>query len=112
MGLLEDITAEIKEMKLNQERLMNMVLELADSLKPKEDPDMMLDTEAAARILGIRPSTLKKDRVTGKRNIPYQKSGKRVFYRLGDLREYQQRCIRHSTCDPGQKPLKHLRKVV
>jgi hypothetical protein len=61
----------------------------------------ILDTPAAARLVGVSPRTLEKHRIYG--NGPnYSKVSGRVFYAIGDLTEWARRGARHSTSDPGK----------
>lgn len=64
-----------------------------------------LDTEAAARQLGLSPRTLEKMRVYGGGPV-YEKNGRRVLYDIDDLLAWRQRNKRFSTSDqgPGQRP--------
>lgn len=64
-------------------------------------------TEAeAAEILGVAPRTLAdwRFRGVGPRYLAY--SRRSVRYRIGDLVEYIERCVRTSTSDPGPRPAK------
>jgi len=64
-----------------------------------------LDTEAAARQLGLSPRTLEKMRVYGGGPV-FEKNGRRVLYDIDDLLAWRQRNKRFSTSDqgPGQRP--------
>ena len=59
-----------------------------------------LDTEAAARQLGLSPRTLEKMRVYGGGPV-FEKNGRRVLYDLDDLYAWRQRNKRFSTSDQG-----------
>lgn len=102
MGLLEELTKEIREIKLNQERLESLIRESILIKEPEEDPDTLYNTKEAAEFLGLSPGTLSNDRVTGLKGIPFEKKGRSVRYRLGDLKAYRERCLRYSTCDLGR----------
>jgi hypothetical protein len=43
----------------------------------------------AAEFLGLKPGTLATDATTRKLNIPFYKVGSKVFYRLTDLTEWE-----------------------
>lgn len=68
-------------------------------------PIRLLTTKEAARLLGVSPAYLERDRWAGARNgqgasIPYVQVGSRaVRYRLSDLHEYVEGRIRVSTSD-------------
>lgn len=49
---------------------------------------LAVSTADAALTLGIQPSTLEKDRREGHLGIPYVKAGRRVIYRLSDLKAW------------------------
>jgi hypothetical protein len=66
---------------------------------PRE-PHPPLDTEAAAKQLGLSPRTLEKMRVYGGGPV-FEKNGRRVFYDLDDLYAWRQRNKRFSTSDQG-----------
>jgi len=51
---------------------------------PPQAPDL-LDTEPAARYLGVKGHTLEIWRVTGRYGLPFIKVGRRVKYRRTDL---------------------------
>jgi hypothetical protein len=61
----------------------------------------MLDTPAAARLVGVSPRTLEKHRIYGT-GPNYSKVGGRVFYAIGDLTEWAKRGARHATSDPSK----------
>lgn len=44
--------------------------------------------ETAADLIDSTESTLEKDRATGHLGIPYVKAGRRVVYRVSDLRDW------------------------
>jgi len=61
-----------------------------------------LNTPQAARYLGLAPSTLEKDRVTGLLGIPHFKLGWRVVYDIEDLDAWLARRRRlHTSDDQG-----------
>ncbi len=49
---------------------------------------LAIGTLEAAESLGIQPSTLEKDRVTGRLGVPYSRAGRRVIYQLSDLKAW------------------------
>lgn len=49
---------------------------------------LAISTLGAAESLGIQPSTLEKDRVTGRLGVPYSRAGRRVIYQLSDLKAW------------------------
>ncbi len=61
----------------------------------------LLNDIQAAEALGISPGTLSVWRSTGRYNLPYSKIGRRVKYKVGDLREFIQRRTQTHT---GQMP--------
>ena len=71
--------------------------------KPEQQPPV--DTEAAAKEVGLSPRTLEKMRVYGGGPV-FEKNGRRVLYDIDDLRAWRQRNKRRSTSDqgPGQHP--------
>ncbi len=58
-------------------------------------------TPAAARYVGLSPSTLEKDRLTGALGIPFLKLGKIVVYDTEQLDEWLAAHRRRSTSDTG-----------
>lgn len=57
----------------------------------KNDQDMLVPSLAAAGLIGIKQQTLALWRCERKHNLPYIKSGRRIHYRLGDLRRFVER---------------------
>ena len=57
--------------------------------QPLDEP--LTDTNGAAQYLKIPAKTLQKWRSTGYANIPHIKIGRKVRYRLSDLRAYVDR---------------------
>lgn len=53
------------------------------------DPDQMIDTVAAAAILGRAPGTLANDRNAGRDGPPFHRFGRSVRYRRGDVIAYR-----------------------
>lgn len=49
---------------------------------------LAISTLEAAESLGIQPSTLEKDRTTGRLGVPYSRAGRRVIYQLSDLKAW------------------------
>jgi len=68
--------------------------------RPSLEPHPPLDTEAAAREVGLSPRTLEKMRVYGGGPI-FEKNGRRVVYDIDDLHAWRQRNKRRSTSDQG-----------
>jgi hypothetical protein len=59
-----------------------------------DHPDLvLLDEDQAAAIIGWSTSTLQKDRGRMRR-VPFVKLGRRVMYRLSDLRNFIERNVR------------------
>ena len=64
--------------------------------------EQLLNTKQAAKILGISPSFLERDRWAGAR-VKFIKIGSRtVRYRLSDLESYIDSQVRKSTSDTGE----------
>lgn len=59
-----------------------------------------VDTEAAAKEVGLSPRTLEKMRVYGGGPI-FEKNGRRVLYDIQDLRAWRRQNKRRSTSDRG-----------
>lgn len=68
-------------------------------LPPRDDDDRLLDRGDAAEFLGLSPNTLAVWAMAGK-HIPVVRFGRRVKYRMGDLREYIARST--SPANPGK----------
>jgi predicted DNA-binding transcriptional regulator AlpA len=68
------------------------------------------DTHEAARLLGLSHRTLERYRVSGA-GPKYSKIGRRVFYSIGDLKEWAERRGRRSTSDPGRTTILHTISV-
>lgn len=62
----------------------------------------LLDTDTAARRLGIRPATLRRWRTQGQ-GPPYLKIGALVYYEVDELRRWITAQRRRSTADAGQE---------
>lgn len=60
----------------------------------------VLDTEAAARYIGLAASTLEKMRVAGG-GVPFVKLGRAVRYRVCDLEQYLADRVRDNTSQAG-----------
>lgn len=73
---------------------------------PNAAMEEALDTHGAARFLGLSASYMNKMRITGDGPV-FMCIGKKVLYRLSDLREWQVSCLRVSTSD--RPALKRLR---
>ena len=54
----------------------------------KTTEPLAVATETAADLIDSTESTLEKDRATGHLGIPYVKAGRRVVYRVSDLRDW------------------------
>ena len=64
--------------------------------------EQLLNTKQAAKILGISPAFLERDRWAGAR-VKFIKIGSRtVRYRLSDLKDYIDSQVRKSTSDTGE----------
>jgi predicted DNA-binding transcriptional regulator AlpA len=73
---------------------------------PEGNTDV-LNTEAAARVLGLSPSTLAKMRLFG--NSPkFLKLGRRVLYRRIDLEAWLESRLASNTSDAGARLPKSL----
>lgn len=48
----------------------------------------LLPPEDAGAAIGIAPTSLAVWRSTGRYSLPFVKSGRKVFYRVGDLKEF------------------------
>ena len=66
---------------------------------------VQLDTRAAAKYLGLSPSTLEKWRCWSSEGPVYYKVGYLVRYREEDLDAWLNRQRRVSTSDPGKGPV-------
>ncbi len=64
-------------------------------------PDTLLNTEQAARYLGVSASFFAKARVSGAPAIPFTRIGVAVRYRLSDLDAYVEANLRRSTSEPA-----------
>lgn len=68
---------------------------------PKDpEDDVLLDTVAAAKFLGgdklpLNPGTLAVWRCIGRYDLPYEKIGRSVRYRLSDLRRFRVQWRQH-----------------
>ena len=62
----------------------------AVNLDALPDSHLLAPTEAGATI-GVEASTLSVWRSTGRYNLPFVKSGRKVFYRVGDLKAFLER---------------------
>ncbi len=60
-------------------------------------PSPLITPEEAARLLGVKPSTLAAWRTLGRYNLPYVKVGARVRYRLADVEAFVERRTRQHT---------------
>lgn len=54
--------------------------------KPSPTEPLAIDSQSAAQIIDVQPSSLEKDRREGHLQIPFIKAGRRVIYQLADLR--------------------------
>ena len=71
------------------------------------DNPLTLNANEAAKLLGLAPSTLAKLRLTGNGPL-YCKLGRRVVYRLTDLKEWLQSRTVRDTSDADARFLKAL----
>jgi len=62
----------------------------AVNLDTLPDSHLLAPPEAGAAI-GVEASTLSVWRSTGRYNLPFVKSGRKVFYRVGDLKAFLER---------------------
>lgn len=67
------------------------------------DDDFVVPAKEAARIQNKSQSTLAKERMRGD-GCPFVKSGRRVGYRLGDLRRHIASNVRRSTAEERVGP--------
>lgn len=86
LAAVQEVYVLVDRIQQLEDRLSN----LETSLKPAPDPQV-LDTKAAAKLLGLSPRTLETWRSRGK-GPPYV-SGRPVQYRRGDLEAWQKRRI-------------------
>ncbi|MGD9842902.1 MAG: DNA-binding protein [Steroidobacteraceae bacterium] len=54
----------------------------------KSDKDMLVPSLAAAGIIGVKQQTLALWRCERRHNLSYIKNGRRIHYRLGELRRF------------------------
>jgi len=83
----------------------NLALAIAGAVTPAsatENEDDLLTPGDLADELGLRPATLADWRCTG-RGPRFEKLGKAVRYRRGDVRRWRTEQVRRSTSDPGSK---------
>ena len=66
-------------------------------------PAPLLDTEQAAKILGIAKRTLENRRVSGIDSIPFCKMGRSVRYEPSAIREYLNGRRVNSTSEAGRR---------
>lgn len=76
-------------------RAQSTVIELRSPPTTSETPEV-LDVKRASRIVGLSPSTLNTLRCRGG-GPPYVKLGRRVFYRVKDLRTWRDARLRSNT---------------
>lgn len=60
---------------------------LALGFDPKKPP-LQVDDRDAARVLGVKTSTLAVWRSTGRYDLPYMKVGRLIRYRVSDLADF------------------------
>ncbi len=80
-----------------QPRTQARVLPLNPRLPAGEVPEV-LDVRRASHIVGLSPSTLNTLRSRGG-GPPYVKMGRRVFYRVSDLRAWRDARLRSNTAE-------------
>lgn len=56
--------------------------------KPAATEPLAVDTKTAAALLNSTDSSLEKDRAVGHLGVPYIRAGRRVLYRLADLKAW------------------------
>jgi hypothetical protein len=56
--------------------------------KPAATEPLAVDTKTAATLLNSTDASLEKDRAVGHMGVPYIRAGRRVIYRLADLRAW------------------------
>jgi len=61
---------------------------MSDKPSPTTTEVFSVSTSTAAKLLGVAPPTLDKDRRIGHLGIPHIKAGRRVLYVLSDLQEW------------------------
>ena len=61
---------------------------MADQTRLKTTEPLAVASETAAELIDSTESTLEKDRATGHLGIPYVKAGRRVVYRVADLKDW------------------------
>jgi hypothetical protein len=61
---------------------------MTHTTKPSIIEPLAIDNDLAAQIINIQPGSLEKDRKNGHLGIPFIKAGRRVIYRLSDLRAW------------------------
>ena len=49
---------------------------------------LAVSEDSAAKLIGIEPASLAKDRMQGHLGIPYVKAGRRVIYSVEDLKSW------------------------
>ena len=57
-------------------------------IKPTTTEPLAVDSETAANLLSSTSASLEKDRAIGHMGVPYVRAGRRVVYRLADLRDW------------------------
>lgn len=65
---------------------------LAAAARARGTPDV-LDTKAAARRLGLSPSLLRGKRHRNEQDLPWQRDGRRIWYRAADVEAYRRRLL-------------------
>jgi hypothetical protein len=61
---------------------------MPDHTIPSPPELMTVDTKTAATLLNSTDVSLEKDRSVGHMGVPYVRAGRRVVYRLADLRDW------------------------
>ena len=72
-------------------------------MTPIFDDIRLLSEHDAARVLGVKPATLRRWRWAG-RGPGFHKIGRAVRYRLGELANFIDDAARRSTTDTGRGP--------
>jgi len=55
---------------------------------PQHPETLAVSPTQAAKVIGLHPPTLEKDRRVGHLGIPFVKAGRRVIYRFADLKDW------------------------
>lgn len=61
---------------------------MPDHFRQTVTEPLTVDSKTAATLLSSTDASLEKDRATGHLGVPYVKAGRRVIYRLADLKSW------------------------